>query len=193
MVILLSGIADNAHCVDRLGLGAADRPGHVKGTNNMVDHAESEKMREPYIGGGIWIRIQHRFGPRMTEWFLAGHTTLWGFIVAYTDDILSQPSWAGFRMLFHDPAGLGWVMMMLGVLRVGGLIVNGARKNVTPVIRQFSAGVGFFLWSGITYGYASSGVLSTWLAIYPLFALGELVNINRAAHDQGEARNGKYR
>lgn len=147
----------------------------------------------PYAGPGVWIRIQHRFGPRMTEWFLAGHTAIWGFVVVYSDDIFGQPSWAGFRAIFGNTDLMGWIMMMLGLLRVGGLVVNGARKNVTPVIRQFSAGVGFFIWAGITYGYASSGVLSTWLAIYPLFAIGELVNINRAAHDQGEARNGRSR
>ncbi|MCJ8520761.1 hypothetical protein ABID21_003988 [Pseudorhizobium tarimense] len=38
-------------------------------------------------------------------------------------------------------------------------------------------------------GFASSDVVSMWLAIYPLFAFGELVNIHRAAHDQGEIRN----
>ncbi|MGN7292352.1 hypothetical protein [Rhizobium sp. SAFR-030] len=144
-----------------------------------------------YIGPGIWIRMQHRFGPRMTEWFLAGHTALWGFVLIYSDDIFNQPAWAGFRDIFGDSLFLGYVMMMLGFLRIGGLIVNGARKDVTPVIRQFSAGVGFFIWCLISYGYASSGVISTWLAIYPLFAVGELVNINRAAHDQGEARNGR--
>jgi len=84
-------------------------------------------------------------------------------------------------------------MMMLGMMRIGGLIVNVARKHVTPVIRQVSAGIGCLIWVGITYCYASSNVMSTWLAIYPLFAVGELVNIHRAAHDQGETRNGKAR
>ncbi|PYE23003.1 hypothetical protein C8J32_1085 [Rhizobium sp. PP-CC-3A-592] len=31
-------------------------------------------MADSYTGPGIWIRIQHRFGPRMMEWFLAAHT-----------------------------------------------------------------------------------------------------------------------
>lgn len=80
-----------------------------------------------------------------------------------------------------------------GILRLVGLIVNGARKEVTPQIRQISAGVGCVIWVGISYGFASSDVVSTWLAIYPLFALGELVNIHRAAHDEGEIRNGSTR
>jgi hypothetical protein len=29
-------------------------------------------MADGYMGPGIWIRIQHRFGPRMMEWFMAG-------------------------------------------------------------------------------------------------------------------------
>ena len=85
---------------------------------------------------------------------------------------------------------MGWLMLVIGCLRIIGLVVNGARRNVTPQIRQFSAGIGCLIWSGISYGFASSDVVSTWLAIYPLFAVGELVNIHRAAHDQGEIRNG---
>jgi hypothetical protein len=85
--------------------------------------------------------------------------------------------------------GLG--MLIAGLARVAGLIVNGARKHVTPRIRQVSAGVGCMIWFGITYGFASSDVVSTWRAIYPLFGICELVNIHRAAHDEGETRNGR--
>jgi hypothetical protein len=147
----------------------------------------------PYAGPGIWIRVKHRFGPRMMEWFMAFHTVLWGFVLVASDHLFDQPAWSGFRALFGSENALGWTMMFLGILRIAGLIVNGARKDVTPVIRQISAGIGCLIWVGITYCYASSNVMSTWLAIYPLFAVGELVNINRAAHDQGETRNGKAR
>ncbi|WP_207633196.1 hypothetical protein [Devosia aurantiaca] len=109
-----------------------------------------------------------------------------------TPGLFEQPAWAGFRGIFQESeARLGWLMVILGVARIGGLIVNGARKHVTPMIRQVSAGIGCMIWFGIVYGFATSGVVSTWLAIYPLFGIGELVNIHRAAHDQGETRNGK--
>lgn len=147
--------------------------------------------REPHMGPGVWIRIQHRFGPRMMEWFMALHTVGWGYVLLLPDRLFDQPAWAGFRGIFQNENLLGWLMVLLGVLRICGLIVNGARKNVTPMIRQVSAGVGCMIWAGITYCYASSGIASTWLAIYPLFAVGELVNIHRAAHDQGEARHGR--
>ncbi|NEI60895.1 hypothetical protein [Rhizobium leguminosarum] len=146
-----------------------------------------------YIGPGIWIRIQHRFGPRMMEWFMAFHTAMWGFVLLLPGNSFDQPAWIGFRAVFRNDDTLGWAMVLMGALRLVGLIVNGARKNVTPVIRQASAGIGCLIWVGISYCYASSNVMSTWLAIYPLFAIGELVNIHRAAHDQGEIRNGKAR
>lgn len=42
----------------------------------------------------------------------------------------------GFRDIFRNEALLGWVMKLLGALRIGGLVVNGACKNVMPMIRQ---------------------------------------------------------
>lgn len=145
----------------------------------------------PHAGPGLWIQIQHRFGPRMMEWFMAFHTAMFGLVLLTSPNLFVQPAWAGFRSIFPSEASLGWIMVILGAARIGGLIVNGARKHVTPMIRQVSAGVGCLIWFGIVYGFATSGVVSTWLAIYPLFGIGELVNIHRAAHDQGETRNGK--
>lgn len=153
-------------------------------------------MEDGYFGPGIWIRVKHRFGPRMTEWFLAGHMLIFGYVLLLPSQTFNQPAFQAFRQLvpsfgwLSSEDFLGWIMLLVGLLRIIGLVINGARKNVTPQIRQFSAGVGCLIWSGICYGFASSDVVSTWLAIYPLFFVGELVNINRAARDQGEARNG---
>lgn len=152
---------------------------------------------DPHAGPALWIRIQHRFGPRMTEWFMAAHTTVFGLVLLYVPGLFEQPSWVGFRNVFwwaeHDAIQfwMGTIMLTAGIARLAGLIINGARKHVTPRIRQVSAGVGCLIWFGITYGFASSEVASTWLAIYPLFGIGELVNIHRAAHDEGETRNGR--
>lgn len=143
-----------------------------------------------YVGPGIWIRIRHRFGPRMMEWFMAGHMILFGCILLLPTQTFNQPAFMAFTQLVPSEDFLGWVMLMIGCLRIIGLVINGARQKVTPQIRQFSAGVGCMIWTGICYGFASSDVVSTWLAIYPLFAVGELVNIHRASRDQGEIRNG---
>lgn len=136
--------------------------------------------------GGVWIRIQHRFGARMMEWFYAAHTFLFGATLLIFAGVFDQPSWRGFESLMTQP-NLGLIMAFLGLARIGGLVVNGAKRHITPWIRVISAACGFLIFLGITFGFASSGVGSTWLAIYPLFALGELVNMYRAAHDAGES------
>ncbi len=141
---------------------------------------------QPYIGPGLWVeQITHRFGPRMPEWFLAGITGLLGIVLLLPEDTFDQPAWAGFRALFGSENLLGWIMLFLGLLRIAGLIINGARKHVTPRIRQVSAGGGFLLFVGWSCAFAASGVISTWLAIYPTFAVMELVNIYRASKDVG--------
>ncbi|WPE22518.1 hypothetical protein [Shinella zoogloeoides] len=140
---------------------------------------------------GLWIRISHRFGPRMMEWFYAGHMVLAGYVLLLPVATFNQPAFSAFRAVVPSEDMMGWFMLIIGFARLMGLIINGAKKEVTPQIRQFSAGIGCLIWSGISYGFASSDVVSLWLAIYPLFAVGELVNIHRAARDQGERLNGK--
>lgn len=144
-----------------------------------------------FTGPGLWIRIQHRFGPRMMEWFYAGHMVLAGYVLLLPADTFAQPAFSAFRSVIPSEDMMGWFMLAVGFARLVGLIVNGAKKDVTPQIRQVSAAIGCLIWSGISYGFASSDVVSLWLAIYPLFAVGELVNINRAARDQGESNHGK--
>lgn len=146
---------------------------------------------EGHHGPGVWIRIRHRFHTRMTEWQLAVVTFLWGLVLLHPAKTFEQPAFAGFQELFKDEVLLGLVMVFLGLLRLGGLIVNGARQNVTPHIRVASAGIGCMIFLGVTWCYALSGIWSTWLAIYPVFAVIELTNVFRAAHDVGESRNGK--
>lgn len=156
-------------------------------------HNAREAIRTPegYFGPALWIRIQHRFGPRMSEWFMAGHMLVFGLVLLMPTETFAQPSWVTFREIFRSEDLLGWIMFWVGILRIVGLIINGARKKVTPQIRQFSAAIGCFIWAGITFGFYTSNVVSTWLAVYPLFAICELVNIHRAAHDEGEIRNGR--
>lgn len=156
----------------------------------MTLASEGLRMSDGYFGPGIWIRVKHRFGPRMPEWFMAAHMIMFGYVLLLPSETFNQPAFASFRQLVPSETFLGWAMLVVGCLRIMGLVVNGARKAVTPQIRVYSAAAGCMVWAGITYGFFSSDVVSTWLSIYPLFAVNEVVNIYRAAHDQGEARHG---
>jgi hypothetical protein len=122
----------------------------------------------------------------MTEWMLALITALWGVVILCTGNQFEQPAFAYFRSIFGQEEYLGSLMTLLGVLRIVGLIVNGARKNVTPHIRMVSAGIGCLIFAVISYCFLHSGIVSTWLAIYPPFMVVELANVYRAARDVGE-------
>ncbi|MCZ4501020.1 MAG: hypothetical protein JWQ74_3575 [Marmoricola sp.] len=140
-----------------------------------------------YRGTGVWIRIQHRFGPRMTEWMLAAIAAGWGVIMLLPARTFDQPSYRGFRVIFGSEGGIGAVMLLVGLACIGGLIVNGARKKVTPWIRVSSAGIRWMIWIGMFFAHAIGGIIGAWAIFYPVFAAVELVNIYRAAHDVGES------
>ncbi|WP_288430187.1 hypothetical protein [uncultured Agrobacterium sp.] len=38
-------------------------------------------MQKGYQGAAMWVRIQHRFGPRMMEWFMAAHMIVFGGVL----------------------------------------------------------------------------------------------------------------
>lgn len=145
-------------------------------------------LYQPQPSTGIWIRIRHRFGPRMTEWMLAAITALWGAVLLLPADTFDGPAYSFMRAIFFGREDLlGAIMLALGMIRIGGLIVNGARREVTPWIRMVSAAIGFLIFVGISTGFALSGSVSTWLAVYPVFAVIEAVNVFRASHDAGES------
>lgn len=133
----------------------------------------------------LYVRIKHRFGPRQMEWFMAAITTLWGAVLLLPTETFAAPAWQFFARLWPEEAW-GVLMFLLGIARLAGLFVNGARADVTPWIRVGSAAGGVLLWLLISYGFALTGVVSTWLAVYPVFALAEFINIYRAMHDAGE-------
>jgi len=132
----------------------------------------------------VYLRIRHRFGPRLSEWAIATVITLWGVVLLLPADTMEGPSWVVFRELLPEHVW-GALMISLGLLRLGGLIVNGARRTITPWIRMVSACVGVVLFIGISAGFGLSGVIGTWIAVYPTFVVVELFNIHRAAHDVG--------
>jgi hypothetical protein len=135
---------------------------------------------------GMWINIQHRFGPRFSEWVMSAHMLVAGLVFLYVTDLFARDAYVKFIQLFRDERYLGWALFLCGAARFAGLIINGTRPIVTPIIRQISSGLGFIVWLGMSYCFWASGVYGLWVSIYPVFAVTELFNFYRAAHDQGE-------
>ncbi len=145
----------------------------------------SKKLVKDIIG-----RIQHRFGPPMMEWFSGAVAATFGVILLVGDNVIDLPEWSWFADFFHEQGTFGRIMIALGAARLVALGINGALIDVTPLIRQVSAFCGLLVWFAIAVGFYLSGVLTVWAAFYPWLVIAELTNIYRAAHDQGEVRNG---
>lgn len=136
----------------------------------------------------VYVRIRARFGMRVAEWLLASVALVWGLSL-FIPGVYDSPTFAYIRHLMPATA-LGGTMAFFGALRLAGLFVNGARQDVTPWIRVAGAAFGFMAFVLISFSYALAGTVGPWIALYPIFAAFEVVNIVRAAHDAGEHRAG---
>lgn len=142
-------------------------------------------------GPGLWIRLRAEFTPRLSEWMLGITMLLWGTAAIFEYGLFAQPEYIGFRLIFGDSLLLGLVMTALGIARLVGLLINGVRERVTPWVRVSSAGVGFLIWIGMICAYAMSPLPGVWVAIYPVFASVEVVNVYRGARDAGRYRRAR--
>jgi hypothetical protein len=151
-----------------------------------------EGLPAPYTGPALWFHTsKSRFKERVLEWGMAVHQLLWGLILFLNPNVFDSKVWDGFKATFGTSGGLGIFMFIAGLTRLFGLAVNGSRQTVTPHIRQWSAAFGCFVWVTVCHQFFLSGVWSTWIAVYPLFAIKELYCIYNAAYDQGKIKNGK--
>ena len=64
-------------------------------------------MTDGYADPGIWIRITHRLGPRMMEWFMAGYMILLGYVLLLPLETFNQPPFHSFKDLVPSENFLG--------------------------------------------------------------------------------------
>ena len=79
------------------------------------------------------------------------------------------------------------IMLIAGTLRLAGLVINGARRRVTPWMRLAGALIGCGLFTAISLGFAASGVVGTWIAAWPVVAVVEFFNIYDTTRDARQA------
>jgi hypothetical protein len=54
-------------------------------------------MTDGNKGPGLWIRVKHRFGPRMMEWYMGGHMFRFDYVLWFPSKTFNQPSFLAFR------------------------------------------------------------------------------------------------
>lgn len=138
-----------------------------------------------YHGPGAWVTISTHVGPRLSEWSGSFHMLLWGYVLL-NFTVFDGKAFIYFEAIFQSQELLGAVLFAFGLFGLVGLVVNGFRHEVTPWVRFARAFVGFWAFLGMTTCFALSGVMSTWLAIYPVLAAAELVNMARTSYDAGK-------
>lgn len=129
------------------------------------------------------VQIAHKFHQRRTEWVAGFQCLLWGMVLLFPGSVYaSSQSFSVLAQLIPEEV-FGWLMVVVGGGRIIGLIINGARGKITPWVRLVSAFLGCGMFTAISLGFASSGVVSVWIAAWPVLAIVELMNMHDAARD----------
>lgn len=147
------------------------------------------------MNSGIIFRIAHRFQQRFVEWVASFQLMLMGMVLLHPSDTfaLSQTYVVMRKMASEEYWGL--FLFYVGFFRIVGLIVNGARQDVTPWIRAIGAGVGFMVFGAIAYGFVAPWFIglppSLGIAIFPPLMAAELVSLFYSVKDAKAYRDGK--
>lgn len=134
----------------------------------------------------IFLRIRERARERLSEWFCACNMTQFGATLYHPSSTFNSPAYEAFAWFGEEMTGL--VIGSLGVAWIIGLIVNGARQQVTSTIRMFCAFIGALVYGmlgiGFLWSYAINGVLSTGIGNYFLISVLVLYSLYWIAVDK---------
>lgn len=150
----------------------------------------------PSASGGIVIRIVHRAQTRLVEWLAAFQMMFMGLVLFHPSDTFSNsPNFQVFRETASEDT---WAvfLFMVGFVRLGGLLVNGSRQDITPTIRALGAFVGFFIFFGMFFGFTATVIVANTappiiLAMLGPSAVAELAAIVYSVRDAKAYRDGQ--
>jgi hypothetical protein len=137
----------------------------------------------------IFLRMRERIPLRIAEWLGGLAMILIGLYLVIWPTAFARAGLAGFAAI--APVGI-WVgaSLILGAARVGALVLNGHKPEISAPIRCFVAMMGVALFSSIAAGYAmASNAHGPPMAM--IFALvlmaGDIFNTIRSAMDSTHA------
>lgn len=137
----------------------------------------------------IFLRMRERIPLRIAEWLGGLAMILIGLYLVIWPTAFERAGLAGFAAI--APVGT-WVgaSLILGAARVGALVLNGHKPEVSAPIRCFVAVMGVGLFSSIAAGYAMA-TTDKGPPMAMIFALvlmgGDIFNTIRSAMDSTHA------
>lgn len=129
------------------------------------------------------------------EWLASFQIMLWGLILLRGGDTFdTSPAYNNFKAIASEDFW-GVFMFCIGAARIVGLIVNGARQDITPWIRATGAFVGFLVFLTISLSLAGPFLAGqppiTSLAMYGPAIGAELAAIYYSVQDAKAYRDGR--
>jgi hypothetical protein len=130
----------------------------------------------------VIARLTHTFPGRSNEWFCATFMFLWGIVLLQPAATLAESP--GLYPLLRITTEANWtaLCLIIGLLRLVILFINGSWR-ASPKWRAAFAFFGCFFWFQVSLGVATSGIVSTALACYPLVFLMDVYSTFRAGLD----------
>lgn len=150
--------------------------------------------RQADMAGGIVLRVAHRFQQRFVEWLAATQIMLAGVVLLDSADTFALSPTYSIFVQYASEDQWGLFLFGVGAMRLLGLLVNGARQDITPWIRAIGAVIGFF-----TFGFFNYAALTTWwttatpglgLAIYGPAMIAEVASFYYSLRDAKAYRDG---
>lgn len=129
------------------------------------------------------------FRVRALEWLIAGVMLTWGVILAQPYHSLDQPQYGPLLRIGDEQFWMA-VCFTIAALRLMALYVNGAWVP-SPWVRMVTALFSAVFWLQVVLGVATTGIVSTGLAVYPWFLLCDLYSVGRAAQDARLSREAR--
>lgn len=140
----------------------------------------------PELQQHLLVRLTPHLRMRRTEWIASAQCIIWGLVLLAPIDTFAGPAFAFFR--FMPELVWGYIMLTIGLVRLAGLVINGARHTVTPWMRLGSAIVSCGIFTAVSLCFLAGGTLGVWIAAWPVAALTELFNISDTAYDARRSR-----
>lgn len=147
------------------------------------------------LASEISVRIKHKFRHRKLEWMAASQITAFGFVLMHEGDSLASPGLAMLNSIANEST---WAIFLfvVGIMRIIGLIINGAMEHVTPWIRAIGALAGLYVFglvnTSLLYSVIALGnPASLGIAMCGCAFFGEIVAINYAIADARTYENGR--
>lgn len=146
--------------------------------------------------------VSRHFAARAAEWALAAVIFLWGWVLLLPHATFDLPAYHIMRAMAPETVW-GFACVLIGVVRLGALVVNGTFANTaysrwSPHVRMGMSFLSVFFWYSVTMTFLTgSSPPGTGLAVYPVLLALEIYCTFRAARDSRNsddaARHGQPR